>query len=308
MGATGILSCLDGATGQPHWRVDVLQLLQQPNAPFGMCGSPLVTDDWVIVAPGGSGHCLAAFSRSDGELIWVGGEGDASYSSPMLATIAGQQQVICFHGDGISGVDFQTGEQRWSFPWVTNPPEKNNVCQPIVLPTKDALSSQIFIASGYGEGCALMDVVFHNEVFAVQERWSNLNLKAKFSSAVRNGEYVYGLDNRMLVCVRLSDGKRMWKGGRYGYGQVLRVGNAILVQAESGNVMLVAADETRHRELARLDALSSRTWNQPVVSGQWLLVRNDREAACYRIKFHDLTNTSEVPARTTRLGVDILDH
>jgi outer membrane protein assembly factor BamB len=60
-------------------------------------------------------------------------------------------------------------------------------------------------------------------------------------------------------------------------------GNVILVQAESGSVHLIEANPDRHVELASLDALSSKTWNCPVLAGQHLILRNDREAVCYRL-------------------------
>jgi outer membrane protein assembly factor BamB len=62
---------------------------------------------------------------------------------------------------------------------------------------------------------------------------------------------------------------------------LLLVGELILVQAESGEIVLVEATPEQHRELARLPALSDKTWNHPVLADNVLLVRNDREAAAY---------------------------
>jgi hypothetical protein len=83
--------------------------------------------------------------------------------------------------------------------------------------------------------------------------------------------------------VRLADGKRAWKGGRYGQGQVLRVGALLLVQAESGEVVLVDAAPTKHVVRGRLAALRGQTWNNLGLSGRRLLVRNAEEAACYEL-------------------------
>jgi len=129
----------------------------------------------------------------------------------------------------------------------------------------------------------LLDVIRRGSTFDVLERWSNRNLKAKFSSVVRRGTHVYGLDDRILVCIDLSTGNRRWKGGRYGYGQLALADDVLIIQAESGDVVLVEATPERHHELARFAALNHRTWNHPVVSGEILLVRNDREAACYQL-------------------------
>jgi outer membrane protein assembly factor BamB len=87
-----------------------------------------------------------------------------------------------------------------------------------------------------------------------------------------------------LVCLDLANGKRLWKEGRYGYGQLLQVGKHLLIQAESGDVVLLEVSPKGSKELARLPALSSKTWNNPALAGNLLLVRNDREAACYELK------------------------
>jgi hypothetical protein len=75
----------------------------------------------------------------------------------------------------------------------------------------------------------------------------------------------------------------MWKQGRYGQGQLLRVGDVLLIQAESGEVVAVQATHEKPTVLARLAALDGQTWNTLCVSGTNLLVRNAEEAACYEV-------------------------
>ena len=81
----------------------------------------------------------------------------------------------------------------------------------------------------------------------------------------------------------LADGARRWKGGRYGQGQVLRVGGLLLVQAESGEVVAVACSPEKHRVMGRFAAIDGQTWNNLCLTGDRLLVRNAEEAACYRL-------------------------
>ncbi|MFO1460706.1 MAG: hypothetical protein U1G08_15035 [Verrucomicrobiota bacterium] len=81
----------------------------------------------------------------------------------------------------------------------------------------------------------------------------------------------------------MATGKRLWKDGRYGSGQTLLVDDLILVQSEPGFVALVEARPDTYRELGRIPALSSKTWNNPAVAGPYLLVRNDQEAVCYEL-------------------------
>ena len=95
--------------------------------------------------------------------------------------------------------------------------------------------------------------------------------------------HAYGLSDGILECVSLADGTRRWKGGRYGQGQVLRVGGLLLVQAESGEVVVVSCSPEKHRVLGRFAALDGQTWNTLCLAGDRLLVRNAEEAACYRL-------------------------
>ena len=85
------------------------------------------------------------------------------------------------------------------------------------------------------------------------------------------------------ACVDLETGEQKWKGERYNFGQVMLVGDVIVVQAEDGPVALVEANPDEFQELARIPALKAKTWNNPVVSGSYLLVRNDKEAVCYQL-------------------------
>lgn len=102
----------------------------------------------------------------------------------------------------------------------------------------------------------------------------------------RNG-YVYGLDENILVCIDLQTGRRCWKGGRYGYGQLLLVDQVLLIVSEEGEVVLCEATPEQHRELARLPVLYGRTWNHPALSRNRLLLRNDRTAALVQLPFAD---------------------
>ncbi len=292
LGATGILNCLDGSSGKPLWSVNILRDNETENCLFGTTASPLVVEDMVVVSPGGTGRSLAAYDKISGKRVWRAGDADASYSSPQLATIAGRRQILSFNGDGLFSHDVETGAVLWSVPWVSNPSEKNNVCQPIVIPAvKSGEVDCVFISSSYGMGCALFEIHRIGDDFSIVQRWSNRNLKAKFTSVVLRDGHIYGLDESILVCLDVTTGQRKWKRGRYGHGQLILVDDLLLIQSEGGEIAMVEASPRAFHELARFPALSDRTWNHPVVSGEYLLVRNSVEAACFQLP------TKEVESR-----------
>jgi outer membrane protein assembly factor BamB len=280
VGATGILNCLDGATGRPVWTVNILEDNGGKEISHGVCGSPLLVGDRVIVSPtGNAGASLAAYRRDTGERVWRAGQDEASYGSPLLAEVAGVRQVLLHNAEAVAGHDPATGRLLWSFPWTNS--QHVDCSQPI--PGAGA-SDQVFVSTGYGKGCALVRVERSAEApWPVHAVWESNQLKTKFTSAVLQRGYVYGLDDGILECVDLKTGKRRWKDGRYEHGQVLLAGDLLLVQAEDGRVVLVEPNPEGLRELGRLRALDGKTWNNPALAGPFLLVRNDREAACYEL-------------------------
>ena len=86
-----------------------------------------------------------------------------------------------------------------------------------------------------------------------------------------------------MACIDIENGKRKWRKRGYGYGQVLLVGDVMLIQAEDGRVALVEAIPNKPTELASFQAIDGKTWNYPTLYGDLLLVRNGTEAACYKL-------------------------
>ena len=283
MGATGVLTCLDLPTGQLQWKDSVFNDSEKENLLFGTTSSPLVVDDRVIVTPGaGTNASAICYAMSSGEKLWRSGDDPASYASPAFANLVGTRQVLSFNGAGLRSYGLD-GESLWFHPWVTQGESRVNVAQPIVVASDRDGCAEILISSGYDRGTALIKISRIKDAWSSEVLWTSNHLKSKLSNIVTLGGYVYGLDNGLLTCIDLADGQRRWKRGRYGHGKLLLVGDKLLIQAESGEVVLVSADPTVHRELTRFQALESKTWNYPTLAGNVLVVRNDREAAAYEL-------------------------
>ena len=278
LGATGILNCLDARNGEKIWSVDILKRHDAQNAWYGVCGSPLVVGDRVIVCPGGKNASMVACDKRNGNLIWAAGSAESSYSSPQPMKLCDVEQVLNFNSDGLTAHELESGRQLWHVPWISNEAERNNVCQPI-----QTGPDRVFLSSGYGRGAALLKISRDGENFQAETVWSNRNLKSKFASAVYDGRHIYGLDEGILVCLDAETGQRLWKNGRYYHGQIVLSGEFLVVQAENGYIAQVHADSKRFVEAGRVDALDRRTWTHPVVTAGFLLTRNDRQIACYRV-------------------------
>jgi outer membrane protein assembly factor BamB len=291
-GATGWLHAIDGATGRVLWKKDVLADLGISPAAhaaavaWGRAGSPLVLDD-VVVVPGGGPRSanekpatLAAYDRATGERRWTAGDEQISYVTPELARLGGRDMIVNVNESRVVGYDPATREVVWQFDWAGHSNSDASCSQAVVIGDR-----QIFVSKGYGIGAAVFEIVSDAATpWTMREVWHETgSLKTKFTNVAIHEGHAYGLSDGILECVRLADGKRMWKAGRYGQGQVLRVGGLLLVQEESGDVTLVDASPEKHRVRARCDAIEGQTWNNLCLAGNRLLVRNAEEAACYEL-------------------------
>jgi outer membrane protein assembly factor BamB len=170
----------------------------------------------------------------------------------------------------------EAGKLLWEYPWTTE--YDINSAQPIMVS-----GNRFIISAGYGHGSALLEISNTEKGFAVSTVWENKNMKNKFNSSVLHQGHIYGLDEAILSCVDVRTGERKWKGGRYGYGQVLLAGDHLIVLSEAGDLALVKATPERHQEVARFSAIEGKTWNYPAAGAGYLLVRNSNEMACFRI-------------------------
>ncbi len=277
LGATGQFWCLDASTGKILWKKDILADNGAENLTWGMSASPLIVGNKVIVLPGGSsGKSVVAYNKITGEPIWKVLNDRQSYTSPMVVTLAGKRQLLVVSAQRAMGLTIKDGTLLWDYPWETQ--YDINVAQPILLG-----ENHFFISAGYGHGAALVKVARSADSFMVQEVWKNIQMKNKFTSSVLHEGYIYGLDESILVCIDAATGRRKWKAGRYGYGQLILASGHLIILTETGDIVLVLATPGQHKELARFSALKGKTWNHPAISDGILLVRNTTEMAGYRI-------------------------
>ena len=272
VGATGILNCLHFETGKQIWSTNIFEENNAAAPPWGVSVSPLVLDELVIVSAGGA----VAYYKETGEIAWTGHRIQSAYSSPLLITLAGTEQVVLFDYGLVTSHEPTTGKLLWKQPWPT---AVECVAQPTPLP-----GDKLLVSTAYGIGAKLFQISSNpSEQFNVKLLWESIYLKAKFTTIIFYQGYLYGLDDGIFTCVNPSNGKRQWKRGRYGHGQTLLISDVLLVLTEHGEIILLEPDPEVHKELAQFPALDGQTWNTPALAGNYLLVRNSREAACYRL-------------------------
>lgn len=279
LGATGILNCLDPATGKVLWSRNIVTDSGAPLPMWGFSSSPLVADSVVVVYAGGpQDKGILAYSAASGEPKWTIAAGPISYSSPQLVSIGGKSQVLLLSDSGLVAIDAACGSQLWNY----DAPVTGiwRVVQP-----RQVADNGLLIGSE-DLGLRRLEVAQNERTWTPSVVWASRAMRPAYNDFVVLDESVYGFDEGILCCVDIDTGKRRWKGGRYGHGQMLLLADqrVLLVTSETGEAALVAAEPDKFIELARFQAVVGKTWNHPVIAHGKLFVRNDEEIACYQLK------------------------
>jgi outer membrane protein assembly factor BamB len=273
-GGTGILNSLDGASGKTMWSRNAASDVKANIPDWGFSSSPLLVGDLVVIGIAGQ---MAAYDRATGAPRWRGPAHGFSYSSPHLVTIDGVDQILLPSASGTTSVA-RDGTVLWNHEWAGG-----TIIQPGRTPDGDLLLS--VLGGTGGAGIRRIGITRTDGKWTTQERWTSTGLKPYFNDYVVHNGHAYGFDGSILASIDLKDGKRIWKGGRYGNGQLVLLADqdVLLVASEEGDVALVGAKPDQYTELGRFKAIEGKTWNHPVVVGDVLLIRNGEEMAAFRL-------------------------
>jgi outer membrane protein assembly factor BamB len=275
VGGSGKVNCLSAASGKRLWSHDLIEENGAAVPQWGVSFSPLLVDDLVVVYAGGDkDRGLIAYRADSGEVAWSSPAGQISYSSPHLLTIAGVRQIVMHDNRALFAVDPKTGELLWERAG------SNEMFLPMLQPHQVGDNELVV---NWESGIARLKIEKGAKDWTVSEVWTSNRLKPTFNDFYIHEDAIYGLDDGILCCVDLADGKRLWKGGRYGFGQLLLLPDRdqVLVLWEKGEVVGVETSRKRLEELGRFSGIEGKTWNHPVIAHGKLYVRNGEEIACY---------------------------
>ena len=275
LGATAVLNALDAGSGHVVWSRNAATDTGRKIPDWGISSSPLVVDDIVIVAVSGT---LAAYDLATGKPRWTGPQHGGSYSSPQVVTIDGVAQVLLLSAPGAVSVSPADGKLLWEHTW-----EGGAIVQPGLTADGGVLINAMSMMGGMAT--RRLAVAHGTGGWTVAERWTSNGLKPYYNDFVVHKGHAYGFDGNILASIDLEDGKRTWKGGRYGNGQLVLLADQdlLLVSSEDGELALVSATPDKFTELARFPALDAKTWNHQVIVGDLLLIRNGEEMAAFRL-------------------------
>ena len=175
---------------------------------------------------------------------------------------------------GAISIEPESGEKIWDYSWEI----QDRILQPSFI------EGGYLLLSGENKSIRRISVTLEEGEYKVRELWNSSEYKVNFNDFIIHKGYAYGFDGPALTCIDQRDGRRMWRGARYrGFQILLADQELIIILTEKGEVALVSADPLKFREIAKIQALKSKTWSHPVIAGNILVVRNHEEMAAYRL-------------------------
>ncbi|PYK63351.1 MAG: alcohol dehydrogenase [Verrucomicrobia bacterium] len=280
-GAEGVLHCLDLGTGKKLWSADVRAKFEAPKGFFGMACSPLLEGNAVLLNIGGAdGAGIVAFDRTTGGLLWKATDDEASYSSPVAATLNGRRYAFFFTRRGLVALDPSNGKVFFDFPWRPRIQASVSAAAPLVI------DDLIFLSASYQTGAALLRVKDNH----VEKIWSNDDvLSNHYATSVYHEGFLYGFDGRQetgpsLRCVELKTGKVRWSEDRFGAGTITLADRRLLVLRENGELMLAPASPDGFKPISRAQVLPNGVRAYPAVADGRVYGRSKDTLVCVDLR------------------------
>ncbi len=279
-GGNGDLACLEAATGKTIWYVNLRTNFGGGTPGWGYSESPLIADDLVIVTPGGKGGTLVALNKLDGKLVWQSKEltENAHYSSPVIAEINGEKQIVQFSNQSVFGVSLAEGKPLWRY---TSPANGTaNCCAPIV---EDNL---VFASSGYGTGGGLARITGAGSAQMAEEVYFEQKMRCHHGGIVKVGDFMYSAGDGPLMCMEFKTGRIAWQARGASKGSICVADGMLYILGEGHEVFLADANSEEYRERGRfkIQGHGKPSWAHVIVTGGRMYLRDQESLTAYDVK------------------------
>lgn len=260
----GELFCLDCATGEVVWRLQIADAAEVRLPGWGFSGSPVVVGDQLLVNVGESG---AALNKHDGTLLWSSADRESGYATPMLIADSQPTTAIFASSRAYIGVDIRSGEKLWSERWLTS--FNCNAADPILR------GDRMFLSSGYNRGGALYQFIEGQP----QLVWKTKEMQNQLHSSILFEGHLYGIDGDMdaganLKCLNWETGEVVWSVDDLSPGGLSMADGKLILITQSGELIIAPATPEGWNPIARGQVIEGKSRTVPVLSGGRIYCRN----------------------------------
>ena len=268
-------ACVDTRTGKILWKNTALVI----NHETGPASSPALYKDRLICAYDGSDlQFAAALSTQTGQVLWrtdrpiaaelkKQAESRRAFSTPLVITVGGNDQVVIPGAFCVYSYDPMTGRELWRVRYGGF----SNVPRPVFA------NGLVIVSSGFAPPVFLaIRPDGQGDVTKTHVAWRYRKNVPNVPSPVVVGDRFYMVsDSGIATCLDAKTGKLVWSerlGGGFG-ASLVASGKTIYAFDDSGKTTLFAAADV-FKELGR-NELKGKVQATPAASGGCLFVRTD---------------------------------
>ena len=273
MGISGALTAWRASDGEILWSRDHSDEYEKLSHPYwGATTSPIVDEGRVVVHFGNDDKgVLVAHDVETGREIWKQDKDAPSYSSPLLAHFGGIRQIVEWNHRAVVGIESETGRQLWEFPFEHVETNQN-------MPTPAIWKDRVLVG-GENRGVRSVQPILKDGVWTVAENWHQKEVALDMSSAIVNGENLYGFSHYgrgRLFCLDIETGEVRWQGpGRTGDNVTfLAIPGHIVALIDKGELQIIKASSERFEKVADYLVADSPTWAAPVLLENAMLIKD----------------------------------
>lgn len=284
-GAEGMFHGWTLDQGVKRWSVDTKATFGSSKGFFGRACSPVVEGNAVILNLGGrDGAGIVALDKTTGKLLWKATTDEASYSSPVVATVQGRRRVFVITREAFMALEPDDGKTIFRYPWRPSMNASVSAAAPLIL------GDLLFISASYGTGATLL----RYQEGGPEKVWSSDEaLSCHYATAVHRDGFLYGFDGRAdpgmqaessLRCVELKTGKVRWKEESLKVGIVTLVNDQLLILTEKGELVASPASPDGFKPAARAQILPFVVRAHPALSGGLFYARSKDKLVCVDLR------------------------
>jgi outer membrane protein assembly factor BamB len=297
LGTMGNLFCFNATNGDVLWQRDLNKEYEIRMPIWGISATPLITGDKLILQISGSNNaCVIALDKNTGKEMWRNLEDIAAYSAPIIIEKNGKRVVVVWTEDSLTGLNPETGEVYWRFPWKTG--SGMSISTPVLF------NDYIFVSAFYS-GSLL--VKLGNNYTSAEKVWQREGeserktdaLHCVMNTPVIIDNFIYGVDSYgELRCLELATGDRVWEDltavnkNRWANIHFVQNGNKTWMFNEHGELIISELSPKGFMEISRTKIIEPTkeqlprgvTWSHPAFANKHVFIRNDRELVCIDLK------------------------
>ena len=250
--------------------------LEYDNGQHGTGGSPVIYEDLLIVSCDGNDvQFVVALDKTTGKVRWKKTrEGYQAYSTPLVVSLPGGDQVISPGAFRAIAYEPRTGKEIWQVKYGEG---FSNVPRPVYG------HGLVFICTGFQQASLLaIKPDGHGDITKSKIEW-RLDRGVPFApSPLLVGNELYMVsDNGIATCVDAKTGQELWRarlGGNHSASPIYADGKIYFLSEEGESVVIAPGRELKHLATNQLDG---PTLASMAVSSGSLFIRS--QTHLYRI-------------------------